>query len=30
VAAELKAYLTGWREDFQQAETPGVFRDLDG
>ncbi|HQP89330.1 MAG TPA: group II intron reverse transcriptase/maturase [Thermoanaerobaculia bacterium] len=30
VAAELKAYLTGWREYFQQAETPGVFRDLDG
>lgn len=30
VGAELKAYLTGWREYFQQAETPGVFRDLDG
>jgi hypothetical protein len=30
VAAELKAYLTGWREYFQQAETPGAFRDLDG
>ena len=23
MAAELKAYLTGWREYFQQAETPG-------
>ncbi len=30
VAAELKAYLTGWREYFQQAETPGLLRDLDG
>jgi group II intron reverse transcriptase/maturase len=30
VAAELKAYLTGWREYFQQAETPGAFRELDG
>ena len=30
VVAELKVYLTGWREYFQQAETPKAFRDLDG
>jgi group II intron reverse transcriptase/maturase len=30
VAKELKAYLVGWREYFKQAETPGIFRDLDG
>jgi hypothetical protein len=29
VAAELKAYLTGWRESFQRAETPGTFEDTD-
>jgi RNA-directed DNA polymerase len=30
VIAELRAYLTGWREYFQRAETPGAFRELDG
>ncbi len=30
VVAELKVYLTGWREYFQQADTPRAFRDLDG
>lgn len=30
VAGELKAYLVGWREYFKQAETPGVFEDVDG
>jgi group II intron reverse transcriptase/maturase len=29
VARELRAYLVGWREYFKQAETPGVFEDLD-
>jgi hypothetical protein len=29
VAAELKGYLTGWKEYFRLAQTPGVFRDLD-
>jgi RNA-directed DNA polymerase len=29
VAAELKAYLDGWKEYFKQAETPGIFEDLD-
>jgi group II intron reverse transcriptase/maturase len=29
VAKQLKAYLVGWREYFKQAETPGVFEDLD-
>lgn len=29
VAAELKAYLVGWREYFKLAETPHVFDDLD-
>jgi group II intron reverse transcriptase/maturase len=29
VAAELKAYLSGWREYFKQADTPGVFADVD-
>lgn len=28
-AKELKAYLTGWKEYFQLAETPGVFAGLD-
>ena len=30
VIAELKAYLTGWKEYFRRAETPGAFRELDG
>lgn len=30
VAMELKVYLAGWREYFKQADTPGVFEDLDG
>jgi group II intron reverse transcriptase/maturase len=30
VVAELRVYLTGWREYFQRAETPGAFRELDG
>lgn len=30
VAAELRRYLTGWREYFKLADTPSVFRDLDG
>jgi len=30
VAAELRGYLVGWREYFRLADTPGVFRDLDG
>jgi group II intron reverse transcriptase/maturase len=29
VAKELKAYLVGWKEYFKQAETPGIFEDLD-
>jgi len=29
-AKELKAYLTGWKEYFQLAETPGIFAELDG
>ena len=29
-AKELKVYLTGWKEYFQLAETPGVFAELDG
>jgi group II intron reverse transcriptase/maturase len=29
VAGELKGYLTGWKEYFRLAETPGVFRGLD-
>jgi RNA-directed DNA polymerase len=29
VAAELKGYLTGWKEYYRLAQTPGVFRDLD-
>ena len=28
-AKELKAYLTGWKEYFRLAETPGVFAGLD-
>jgi hypothetical protein len=30
VAAELREYLTGWKEYFRLAETPRIFRDLDG
>lgn len=30
VAAELKAYLVGWREYFKLADTSGSFRTLDG
>ena len=29
-AKELKAYLTGWKEYFLLAETPGIFAELDG
>jgi group II intron reverse transcriptase/maturase len=29
MAKELKAYLTGWKEYFRLAETPGVFAGLD-
>ena len=30
MAKELKAYLTGWKEYFRLAETPGIFAGLDG
>ena len=30
VAGGLRGYLMGWKNYFQLAETPGVFRDLDG
>jgi group II intron reverse transcriptase/maturase len=30
VVRELSSYLTGWRAYFRQADTPGIFRDLDG
>ncbi len=30
VAAALRSYLPGWKEYFKLAETPRVFRDLDG
>ena len=30
VAQTLKAYLTGWKEYFRLADTPGVFANLDG
>ena len=30
VVTELRGYLTGWKEYFRLAETPGVLRDLDG
>ncbi|MGH7947765.1 MAG: group II intron maturase-specific domain-containing protein, partial [Candidatus Binataceae bacterium] len=30
VATELRGYLTGWKEYFRLADTPGIFRDLDG
>lgn len=29
VAKELASYLTGWRAYFRQADTPGIFEDLD-
>jgi hypothetical protein len=29
VARELRGYLTGWREYFRFAQTPGIFRGLD-
>ena len=29
VTKELKEYLTGWKQYFQRAETPGIFEDLD-
>lgn len=30
VFAELRGYLTGWREYYRLAQTPGIFKDLDG
>lgn len=30
VFAELRGYLTGWKQYFRLAQTPGIFRDLDG
>jgi len=30
VAAELRKYLTGWKTHFKLADTPSVFRELDG
>ncbi len=30
VVAELRGYLVGWKEYFKLADTPGIFRDLDG
>ena len=30
VTSELGAYLRGWREYFKLADTPRIFRDLDG
>ena len=30
VAQELRRYLPGWKAYFQLAQTPGVFRELDG
>ena len=29
VAEELRRYLTGWKQYFQLAETPGIFQGLD-
>ena len=29
VIQEIRGYLTGWREYFRLAETPGIFRGLD-
>ena len=30
VVAELRGYLVGWKEYFKLADTPRIFRDLDG
>ncbi|MFH0982859.1 MAG: group II intron reverse transcriptase/maturase [Planctomycetota bacterium] len=30
VAAELRRYLAGWKEYFKLADTPSMFRDMDG
>lgn len=30
VIAELRSYLVGWKNYFKLADTPGIFRDLDG
>ena len=30
VAADLRGYLTGWKNYYRLAETPSVYRDLDG
>jgi RNA-directed DNA polymerase len=30
VVAKLRGYLIGWKEYFKLADTPGIFRDLDG
>jgi group II intron reverse transcriptase/maturase len=30
VTKELREYLTGWKQYFRWAETPGLFEDLDG
>jgi hypothetical protein len=30
VIGKLRSYLLGWKEYFRLADTPGVFRDLDG
>lgn len=30
VIAKLRSYLLGWKAYFQLADTPGIFRDLDG
>lgn len=29
VVADLRSYLTGWKNYFRLADTPGVFRELD-
>ncbi len=29
VVAKLRSYLVGWKNYFQLADTPGIFRDLD-
>jgi len=30
MVAELRSYLSGWKEYFHLADTPGIFRELDG
>lgn len=30
VTKELKEYLTGWKQYFRRAETPGIFKEMDG